>query len=90
MNARARAEFEILKDASRCIDCGVCEKQCANGVYKKAADGRLLIADEKCVNCQRCVEMCPAGALKVIRNRNTPQSDGNWHLRAVREIYRQA
>lgn len=89
-NARARAEFEILKDKDRCIECGLCERQCANGVYKKTEEGRWLIADEKCVNCQRCVEMCPTGALKVIRNRNTPRSDGNWSARAVREIYKQA
>lgn len=90
MNARARAEFEILKDKSRCINCGVCQKQCANKVYEIGQSGEWLIADERCVNCQRCVEMCPTGALKVIKNRNEPRSDGNWQLKAVREIYKQA
>ena len=90
MNARARAEFEILKDKSRCINCGVCQKQCANKVYELRENGEWLIADERCVNCQRCVEMCPTGALKVIKNRNEPRSDGNWQLKAVREIYKQA
>ena len=90
MNARARAEFEILKDKSRCINCGICQKQCANKVYELRENGEWLIADERCVNCQRCVEMCPTGALKVIKNRNEPRSDGNWQLKAVREIYKQA
>lgn len=90
MNARARAEFEILKDRERCCNCGLCAKQCANGVYSVTKEGGWRIADEKCVNCQRCVEMCPTGALKVIKNRNAPRSDGNWHLQAVREIYKQA
>ena len=52
-NARARAEFEILKDKERCIECGLCERQCANGVYKKTEEGKWIIADEKFVNCQR-------------------------------------
>ena len=86
MNARARAEFEILKDRERCCNCGLCAKQCANGVYSVTKEGGWRIADEKCVNCQRCVEMCPTGALKVIKNRNAPRSDGNCHLQAVREI----
>ena len=33
-NARARAEFEILKDKERCIECGLCERQCANEVHR--------------------------------------------------------
>ena len=59
------AEFEVVRDFSRCINCRLCEKQCANGVHCYSAEKKTMLADDsKCVNCHRCVSLCPTRALK--------------------------
>ncbi len=45
-------EFEVVRDMTRCTNCGLCEKQCANGVHKFNSVTKKLESDEtKCVNC---------------------------------------
>ena len=52
------SEYIVLRNEDRCIACGVCERQCANGVHKKDRDtGKMTTDESKCVNCQRCVCM---------------------------------
>ena len=64
--------YEIVRDPNKCIQCRVCERQCANEVHKYDADYKLMVADDlKCVNCHRCVSMCPTRALKIVKSNNT-------------------
>ena len=84
-------EFEIIRDRQRCINCRVCERQCANGVHSFDSEGKVMLADEsKCVDCQRCVAYCPTHALKIVRNPNCVKENANWQEDTVREIYKQA
>ena len=84
-------EFEVKRDISRCIQCRVCERQCANAVhfYHEAAN-QMDSEAAKCVNCQRCVVFCPKGALKIVPNANTLRPNCNWSGQTIKEIYRQA
>lgn len=84
-------EFEIIRDRQRCINCRVCERQCANGVHSFDSEGKVMLADEsRCVDCQRCVAYCPTHALKIVRNTNCFKENANWQEDTVREIYKQA
>ena len=43
-------EFEVIRN-SRCVNCRVCERECANGVHHFDVKSMTMVADEeKCVN----------------------------------------
>lgn len=84
-------EFEVVRRESRCINCRICERECANEVHRFDAAHKKMISDEtKCVNCQRCVSMCPTRALKIVKSNCTFRENANWHNDTIREIYKQA
>lgn len=84
-------EYEIVRDAGRCINCRVCEKQCANGAHSYREDLKIMAADDaKCVNCHRCVSMCPTRALKIVKSDHAFKENANWNSRYIKEIYLQA
>lgn len=83
--------YEIVRDTNKCIQCRVCERQCANEVHKYDADYKLMVADDlKCVNCHRCVSMCPTRSLKIVKSNNTFRENANWSSSAMTAIYKQA
>ena len=84
-------EFEIHRDPTRCIQCRVCERQCANEVHSYDAELDVMRADEtQCVDCQRCVSLCPTRALKIVKTDNTFRPNYNWKQSTIEEVYRQA
>lgn len=84
-------EFEVIRNESRCINCRLCEKQCANEVHSFDEKNKKMVCDEsKCVNCQRCVSMCPTRALKIVKSDCTLRENANWQESTVKEIYKQA
>lgn len=84
-------EFEVIRNADRCIACRICERQCANDVHHFDEEHRLMTCDEsKCVNCQRCVALCPTRALKIVKNDCTFRENSNWSNDTIKEIYKQA
>ncbi|MDR2090687.1 MAG: alpha-hydroxy-acid oxidizing protein [Clostridiales bacterium] len=83
--------YEVLRDRERCINCRVCERQCANLVHKYSAELSRMTADcMSCVDCQRCVSLCPTRALKIIKNPNVYRENANWNSAAIKSIYKQA
>ncbi len=87
--------FEVVRNYDKCINCRVCERQCANHVHRLGTsyDGKnqKMFSDSSlCVNCQRCVCLCPVGALKITENENKFRSNSNWQMRYLTEIYKQA
>ena len=85
------AEFEVLRNYDKCINCRACERQCAYGVhYFDEKSGKLLTHDEKCVDCQRCVCICPTGALKIRPDENGFRKSANYTPQLMTEVYRQA
>ena len=83
--------YEVVRNADRCIACRACEKQCANMVHEYVTNaGKLVSDDAKCVNCHRCVSLCPTRALKIAKSGNTYKPNANWSGKTMDEIYRQA
>ena len=83
--------YEIIRNPSRCTNCRLCERECANGVHRFDENIGLMTADEtKCVNCHRCVAVCPTRALKIVKTDDTLKEDNNWTQQGIEEIYRQA
>ena len=84
-------EYEVVRNADRCIACRVCERQCANQVHRYDGDLKKMLADErKCVACHRCVALCPTQALKIVKSGHTFRENANWSGQAIQEVYRQA
>lgn len=84
-------DFDVVRDAHRCINCRACETQCANGVHRYDEKLGVMLADEhKCVDCQRCVSFCPTHALKIVKNPNDFRENANWHTDTIKEIYKQS
>ncbi len=54
----AKDNIAIMRDKSKCIDCGLCKLTCINreGI-KNINHGKA------CVNCGQCIQACPVGAL---------------------------
>ncbi len=84
-------EFEVVRNDSRCNNCRICERQCANEVHRFDPTQGVMISDElKCVNCQRCVSMCPTRALKIVKSDCALRENANWTANTMKEIYKQA
>lgn len=84
-------DYEIVRDAAKCIACRVCERQCANEAHHYDAELKRLVSDDaKCVNCHRCVSLCPTRALKIVKTDHTFKTNASWSKENITEIYRQA
>lgn len=84
-------EYEVVRNATKCIGCRVCERQCANEVHRYDADLKAMVSDDsKCVCCHRCVALCPTHALKIVKSDHTFKLNANWSAQTISEIYRQA
>jgi glutamate synthase domain-containing protein 2 len=84
-------EFQIVRDADKCIACKVCVRQCANDAHVyDAEDEKVHGNDSKCVNCHRCVSMCPTKALTIKETPLEFRGNTNWTAAAIRNINKQA
>lgn len=53
----------LERNASACVDCGLCTRSCPMGVDVAKADA---VTSAECTGCLECVEACPrAGALEL-------------------------
>ncbi len=83
--------YKVLRDKDLCVECGVCERSCANEVHKVDEELGYVTADHsKCVNCQRCVVMCPTQALTITKNPQVDNGSNNWTLEVMQDIAKQA
>jgi len=84
-------EFIVERDESRCIQCQVCVRQCANDVHYYVDDEDTVQADGRhCVGCHRCVTLCPTHALNIRQNTLEFRPHANWTSSALRNIFKQA
>lgn len=84
-------DYEVSRNADRCIACRACERQCANEVHEYLPDRDKMVCDDaKCVNCHRCVSICPTRALKIVKSNNVYKENTNWSGKTINELYKQA
>jgi glutamate synthase domain-containing protein 2 len=85
-----QSEYKVVRDMDRCIDCGLCIKQCSNEVHLRNKKKKLITVDKKCVNCHRCVATCPVDALSIEKNDYSFRENNSWSKYDITNIYRQA
>lgn len=84
-------EYEIVRNKDKCINCKICQNECANEVHSYNEKLKVMTEDSiKCVNCQRCVATCPTRAIKIVKTDNVFKSNSNWTKSTIEEIYKQA
>jgi len=86
----------IIRDFSRCVQCGMCVKACREVQVNNAIEARTApdgaidkiiagedktLADSECVFCGECVQVCPVGALVYKNARFNARS---WETRKVK------
>ncbi|MDO4290310.1 MAG: glutamate synthase-related protein [Eggerthellaceae bacterium] len=83
--------YKVVRDREMCVECGVCERSCANEVHHVDEElGRVVADHAKCVNCQRCVVMCPTKAIAITKWPQVDSGSKNWTLGYMQDIAKQA
>src|SRR5450759_1493633 len=79
------AEFEVVRDKERCINCFVCARQCAFATHTDN-DGVVESDSRLCAGCHRCEVLCPTGALKIVQKERLIRENSNWQSGAFLAI----
>lgn len=79
--------YKIKADVDKCIDCGLCERECDMGVpIRKLIKEKGMIRSTECMGCGRCIHVCPKGVLTfhdykdVFKSRNLSPLERNIRL----------
>jgi len=57
---------DVIRNESKCTDCGVCVTICPTGALVVDPHTRkVLFYDNKCIACELCVKACPTRAMEV-------------------------
>ncbi|MBM7622650.1 glutamate synthase-related protein [Sporohalobacter salinus] len=84
-------EFIVERNSDKCIECQVCERQCANEVHWYDEDLEQMRAEDiNCVNCHRCVTLCPTNALVIREYPLEYKQNSNWTEEMITNIQKQA
>lgn len=60
--------FRMERNASACIDCGLCDKACTMNCAVSSADG--VVNDSECISCGECVAACPKPEALAVKGRS--------------------
>ena len=64
----ALSEGQVVPEASRCVQCGICSYNCPIGIDVRAHACRgLPVNSSYCLTCGECVKRCPRGVLNFER-----------------------
>jgi len=59
--------YKIVADTSKCIKCGICERECDMGVPVQSLIFKTGAIDTgECMGCERCVRKCPKNVLTIV------------------------
>lgn len=53
-------------DASACLSCGACVKDCVGHALTMHNGHPAMLHEENCIGCQHCLAICPVGAVSVL------------------------
>jgi len=57
---------DVIRNESKCTDCGVCVTICPTGALAVDLKSRKVhFYDDKCIACEACVKICPPRAMEV-------------------------
>jgi len=56
---------KVIKDESKCTNCGTCVEVCPSGVYEKQDDKVVVVNEDACVACRACESQCPTQAITI-------------------------
>jgi heterodisulfide reductase subunit C len=58
------SEGQVVPEANRCVQCGICTYNCPIGIDVRAHACRGRAIDSSfCLTCGECVKRCPRGVL---------------------------
>jgi heterodisulfide reductase subunit C len=61
---QALSEAQVVPDADRCVQCGICSYNCPIGIDVRAHAWRgKPVNSSYCLTCGECVKRCPRGVL---------------------------
>lgn len=84
-------EFRIERDPEKCIQCGVCVRQCANDVHEYDEEEEVVYSDStNCVSCHRCATLCPTDAISIRPFPLEFRPNAVWTASTLRNLYKQA
>lgn len=64
---RALAEGQVVPEAVRCIQCGICSYNCPVDIdVRHYARRGEAVTDHRCILCGECVTRCPRGTLRIV------------------------
>jgi len=59
--------YKIVADTNKCIDCGICERECDMGIpIQNLIHKTGMINTGECMGCERCVRKCPRNVLQIV------------------------
>jgi heterodisulfide reductase subunit C len=62
------SEAQVVPEAVRCVQCGICSYNCPIGIDVRSHARRgQPIQDSHCLTCGECVKRCPRGVLSFER-----------------------
>ena len=65
---QALSQAQVVPEASRCVQCGICTYNCPIGIDVRASACRGTPIDSSyCLTCGECVRRCPRGVLNFER-----------------------
>jgi ferredoxin len=57
---------DVIRNESKCTDCGVCVPICPTGaLVVDSLTRKVHFYDNKCIACELCVKVCPTRAMEV-------------------------
>jgi len=57
---------DVIRNDSKCTDCGVCVPICPTGALAiDSITRKVNFYDNKCIACELCVKICPPRAMEV-------------------------
>jgi ferredoxin len=63
----ALAAGQVVPDATRYIQCGICSYDCPVGIDVRSFSWRgLPVTDSRCIRCGECAQRCPRRTLRML------------------------